>query len=81
MLSFTVIKAVSRCSSPRLGRLSLKSRKEILTPGFIATASRGVVPHLTSDVQSAHTSIGGLYMAVEDCGCLPNHTVTGCLDC
>jgi len=66
MFSFTLTRNAGR-NAPRLGKLALKGRKEILTPGFIANTSRGVVPHLTADVQEAHTQIGGVYMALEDC--------------
>jgi hypothetical protein len=54
-------------SSARLGKLAMKGRKVIETPNFLAVASRGVVPHITPDVISQHTSIGGVHMALEDC--------------
>jgi hypothetical protein len=54
-------------SSARLGKLTLKGRRAIDTPNFLAVASRGVVPHITPDVISQHTSIGGVHMALEDC--------------
>jgi queuine tRNA-ribosyltransferase subunit QTRTD1 len=54
-------------SGPRLGRLSLSHRRDLETPNFFAVTSRGVVPHLTPDVISAHTQIGGVHMALEDC--------------
>lgn len=66
MLSFTITRAVA-LSTPRLGRLSLAGRKDILTPAFIGNTSRGAISHLTPDIQAQHTSIGGVYMAVEDC--------------
>ncbi|KAH7371842.1 putative Queuine tRNA-ribosyltransferase-like protein [Cadophora sp. MPI-SDFR-AT-0126] len=53
-------------SGPRLGRLSLPRRRDVLTPDFFAIGSRGVVPHITSDVISAHTQFGGVHMALED---------------
>lgn len=52
---------------PRLGRLAVKSRQDLDTPNFLAVSSRGVVPHLTPDVISAHSRIGGVHMALEDC--------------
>jgi len=52
---------------PRLGRLSLNHRQALSTPSFFAVTSRGVVPHLTPDVISAHTQIGGAHIALEDC--------------
>ena len=54
-------------AGPRLGRLSLPRRKDVLTPDFFAVGSRGVVPHITPDVISAHTQFGGVHMALEDC--------------
>ncbi|TVY15766.1 Queuine tRNA-ribosyltransferase accessory subunit 2 [Lachnellula arida] len=52
--------------TPRLGRLRVKGRQELETPNFFAISSRGVVPHLTPDVISASTTIGGVHMALED---------------
>jgi queuine tRNA-ribosyltransferase accessory subunit len=54
-------------AGPRLGRLVIKGRQDLETPNFFAVSSRGVVPHLTPDVISVHTSIGGVHMALEDC--------------
>ena len=54
-------------AGPRLGRLSVQNRREIETPNFFAVTSRGVIPHLTPDVISSHTQIGGVHMALEDC--------------
>jgi hypothetical protein len=59
--------AESNAAGPRLGRLSLPNRRDLETPNFFAVTSRGVVPHLTPDVISAHTRIGGVHMALEDC--------------
>jgi queuine tRNA-ribosyltransferase subunit QTRTD1 len=55
-------------AGPRLGRLSIHGRRGLETPNFFAVTSRGVVPHLTPDVISAHTQMGGVHMALEDCG-------------
>ena len=52
---------------PRLGRLSVKGRDHLETPNFVAVSSRGVVPHITPDVISASSQIGGVHMALEDC--------------
>ncbi|TVY44124.1 Queuine tRNA-ribosyltransferase accessory subunit [Lachnellula occidentalis] len=52
--------------TPRLGILRVKGRQELETPNFFAISSRGVVPHLTPDVISASTTIGGVHMALED---------------
>lgn len=54
-------------AGPRLGRLSRAGRRDLDTPNFLAVSSRGVVPHLTPDVISAHTCIRGVHMALEDC--------------
>jgi len=54
-------------AGPRLGLLSIQGRHEIETPNFYAVTSRGVIPHLTPDVISSHTQIGGVHMALEDC--------------
>jgi queuine tRNA-ribosyltransferase subunit QTRTD1 len=54
-------------AGPRLGRLSIQGRRDLETPNFFAVTSRGVVPHLTPDVISAHTQVGGVHMALEDC--------------
>jgi Queuine tRNA-ribosyltransferase len=51
----------------RLGELAIKGRKVIQTPNYLAVTSRGVVPHITPDVMSQHTGIGGVHVALEDC--------------
>lgn len=54
-------------NGPRLGRLSIRGRKDIQTPNFLALTSRGVAPHMTPDVVATNTQFGGVYMALEDC--------------
>ncbi len=54
-------------AGPRLGRLKMAGRKDLETPNFFAISSRGVIPHVAPDVVSAHTRIGGVHMALEDC--------------
>lgn len=54
-------------SRPRLGRLSVKGRQDLETPGFLAVSSRGVIPHISPDVISSQTQIGGVHLALEDC--------------
>jgi queuine tRNA-ribosyltransferase len=54
-------------ASSRLGRLSVKQRKDLPTPNFIAVSSRGVIPHMTPDVIISSSQIGGVHMALEDC--------------
>lgn len=51
----------------RLGRLAVKSRKDLSTPNFFAISSRGAVPHLTPDMIIEHAKFGGVHMALEDC--------------
>ena len=63
---FTIIKAASGTGA-RLGRLALPRRKPIATPHFLATTSRGVVPHLTQDNFASATDISGVYVGLEDC--------------
>lgn len=59
-------------AGPRLGRLSIQGRRDLETPNFFAVTSRGVVPHLTPDLISAHAHIGGVHMALEDCKSFPS---------
>lgn len=54
-------------SAARLGKMSLPGKKAIETPTFFAVTSRGAVPHLTPDNLKRHTSVSGVYMALEDC--------------
>ncbi|KAL2062925.1 hypothetical protein VTL71DRAFT_5997 [Oculimacula yallundae] len=66
-LSFRILSPLDPVvSGPRLGRLSLPGRKDVLTPDFFAVGSRGVVPHITPDVITDHTRFGGIHMALED---------------
>ncbi|TDZ19419.1 Queuine tRNA-ribosyltransferase accessory subunit 2 [Colletotrichum orbiculare MAFF 240422] len=59
-------KAADGAASARVGRLTLSRRKPIETPNFIATASRGVIPHITPDNLAKHARFGAAYMALED---------------
>ncbi len=52
---------------PRLGRLAVPGRKDLMTPDFFAVSSRGVIPHITPDVIISHTNFGGVHLALEDC--------------
>lgn len=54
-------------SAARLGKLSFPGKKVVETPNFFAVTSRGAIPHLTPDNLKRHTSINGMYMALEDC--------------
>lgn len=51
----------------RVGRLSIPGREPISTPNFLASTSRGVIPHLTPDVLARHTFTCGAFIALEDC--------------
>lgn len=51
----------------RLGHLKATGREDLKTPNFFALSSRGVIPHVAPDVISAHTDIGGIHIALEDC--------------
>ncbi|KAK0947807.1 hypothetical protein LTR29_000708 [Friedmanniomyces endolithicus] len=63
---FNIIKAAGSVLVPRLGRLALPGRKIMETPHFLAGTSRGAVPHITQDTFARDTSIGGVYVALED---------------
>lgn len=62
-----ITSAAADGSAARLGKLSLPGRKAIETPNFIAATSRGSVPHLTPDNFKRHTTVSGVYMALEEC--------------
>jgi queuine tRNA-ribosyltransferase len=68
---FSIIKSASQGLGPRLGRLSLAGRNAIETPHYLGITSRGVVPHLTQDTFARDTSIGGVYVPLEDCTLAP----------
>jgi queuine tRNA-ribosyltransferase subunit QTRTD1 len=67
MLAFTLKQAVSNTVGPRVGELLRKGRAAINTPHYIATASRGVVPHVSPDVLAKSTAVSAVYMPLEDC--------------
>lgn len=64
---FSIIKSSSNALGPRLGRLRLPGRTVLETPTFLATTSRGVVPHITQDTFAQATGIDGVYIPLEDC--------------
>ena len=66
MLAFTIESAIQR-SGPRLGTLAVKNRTPVLTPNYVSTTSRGVVPHLSHDNVLRHTKIRSMYFGLEDC--------------
>ncbi|KAL7625733.1 hypothetical protein AAE478_004956 [Parahypoxylon ruwenzoriense] len=64
---FNVLRSVSTDGGvSRIGRITLPKRRPVDTPNFLALTSRGVIPHLTPDVISQYTELGGTYMALED---------------
>lgn len=67
MLNFALLNpATPSILSPRLGRLAIGT-KALNTPHYIPLTSRGAVPHLSHDVVRDHTSIGSIYLGLEDC--------------
>jgi len=67
-LSFQILSHINSSTfGSRLGRLSVQGRKDLDTPNFMAISSRGVIPHITPDMIAAHTQVGGVHMALEDC--------------
>lgn len=67
MLNFVLRQNELKKAGLRLGQLSLQGRPTILTPTFVATTSRGVIPHVTQDVLSKLTNIPAVYLGLEDC--------------
>ncbi len=70
MLKFIVQHtATSECAA-RLSQLTVRGRTPISTPHYIATTSRGVIPHLSQDNLQKHTKISAVYLPLEDCAFL-----------
>jgi queuine tRNA-ribosyltransferase accessory subunit len=70
LMSFKLLSAsVKDGLAARLGRLTMAQRTPVTTPNYFAITSRGSVPHMTPDVLAKYTSLGGAYMALEDCEC------------
>ena len=60
--------AVGEAGVARLGRLAFAGgRRTMQTPNYLAVASRGVIPHLTPDNVTKHTTFDAAYLAIEDC--------------
>lgn len=67
-MRFEILKgALKDGVAARVGRLAFAGRQPIETPNFIATTSRGAVPHITPDNVNKHLQTAGAYMALEDC--------------
>ncbi|OKL63810.1 hypothetical protein UA08_00419 [Talaromyces atroroseus] len=65
--SFTTVHpAAASVLAARVGKVVLPGRKSIQTPHYVAITSRGVVPHLSPDVARNHTTLGCLYIGLED---------------
>lgn len=67
MLTFTLRNSEIARAGLRLGQLTLQGRSPIPTPTFIATTSRGVIPHVSQDVLCKLTDIPAVYLGLEDC--------------
>lgn len=67
MLKFSLSRVESSNSGPRLGQLLRGGRKTIQTPHYVATTSRGVLPHISHDVLAKNTTISSMYFGIEDC--------------
>ncbi|KAF6845099.1 tRNA-guanine transglycosylase family protein [Colletotrichum musicola] len=64
---FEILKKTAESgAAARLGRLRLPRRTPIDTPNYIATSSRGVIPHITPDNLAKHARFGAAYLALED---------------
>jgi hypothetical protein len=74
MMSFMLAQFDANNLGPRLGRLLRHGRTHLPTPHYAVTTSRGVVPHISQDVLQRHTSIRGVYIALEDCRFLSGFT-------
>lgn len=67
LMSFSLQVQAPSDNGPRLGTLSFRGRASMETPNFVATSSRGVVPHLSQDMMRDNTAIQAVYAALEDC--------------
>lgn len=67
MLAFTLKQASLSALGPRVGQLLQKGRAAINTPHYVATTSRGIVPHVSPDVLAKSTAVSVVYMPLEDC--------------
>lgn len=67
MLNFVLKNGEFRKAGLRLGQLTVQGRPSRATPNFIASTSRGVIPHITQDVMSKLTDIPVVYIGLEDC--------------
>lgn len=73
-MSFVLAQLDANSLGPRLGRLLQHGTTALQTPHYVATTSRGVVPHMSQDVLQRHSAIRGVYISLEDCWFLPDFT-------
>jgi queuine tRNA-ribosyltransferase accessory subunit len=79
MLNFTLVHLKPSTIRPRLGQLHREGRKIIETPHYVATTSRGVVPHISHDTLRKHTAVSSIHLGLEDCERAPV-SLTACAD-
>ncbi|EEA24212.1 hypothetical protein TMatcc_007281 [Talaromyces marneffei ATCC 18224] len=63
---FTTVHTSPAGLAARVGKFILPDRKPIQTPHYITVTSRGAVPHISPDIVRNSTSIGSLYVGLED---------------
>ncbi|KAI9370743.1 tRNA-guanine(15) transglycosylase-like protein [Aspergillus egyptiacus] len=66
MLNFNILGSSASVLAPRLGRLAIAGRKPLSTPHYVPLTSRGMIPHLSHDVMHDSTSIGSMFIGLED---------------
>lgn len=64
--SFNTSVSEAGANGSRRGNVHFPGRKTIQTPHYLALSSRGIVSHLSQDMMREHTSVTGLYTALED---------------
>ncbi|KAF1918656.1 tRNA-guanine(15) transglycosylase-like protein [Ampelomyces quisqualis] len=65
MIEFTLLKTTGALA-PRLGRIALAGRQNMVTPAYIGNTSRGIVPHISQDNFRKTADINGVYVPLED---------------
>lgn len=67
MLAFTLREAATNSLGPRVGQFLRGTHPAINTPHYVATTSRGVVPHVSPDILAKSTAVSAVYIPLEDC--------------
>lgn len=67
MLNFVLRQGDFTKAGLRLGQLARRGGAEVATPTFIASTSRGIIPHITQDVMSKLIKVPAVYIGLEDC--------------